>query len=185
MIEIIIMGSMLAILLHASRQVVQHMNVAFQLGTLAAKDAQQAVTLIDASRTQGLRITKLVGQWFIDALTAGQGPILVGMSTGLDTAAKVEEALEADPQDLEDVPAMEQANRKVAPQAVLTQDSDGAVGGGDGHWPIQRKQYMPFKMIEEGNGLELFAYNLGSAALASTDPLVRFVGVCVGEWLRD
>ncbi len=161
------------------------MNVAFQLGTLAAKDAIQATTLIDASRTQGIRITKLVGQWFIDTLTAGQGPILVGMSTGLDTAAKVEEALEADPQDLQDVPAMEQANRKVAPQAVLTQDSDGAVGGGDGHWPIQRKQYMPFRQIEEDNGLELFAYNLGAAPLSSTDPLVRFVGVCVGEWLRD
>ncbi len=161
------------------------MNVSFQLGTLAALDAIQSVTKIDASRTQGIRITKLVGQWFIDALTAGQGPILVGMSTGLDSAAKVEEALEADPQDLQDVPAMEQANRRVAPQAVLTQDSDGAVGGGDGHWPVQRKQYMPFRQIEEDNGLELFAYNLGAAPLSSTDPLVRFVGVCVGEWLRD
>lgn len=167
------------------RMVVQHINQSFQLGTLAALDAIAQVTKIDAARLQGITVKKVVGNWFIDALTAGQGPIMVGMEVGLSSAALIEEAIEADPQGIDDTAAMEQSNRRVAPQAVLIQDSDGAVGGGDGQWNQQRKVYMPFRNIPEGSGLGLWAYNLGSAALSSTDPLVRFVGTVVGEWLRD
>ncbi len=45
----------------SDRMVVQHINRGFQLGTLAALDAIQQVTKIDASREQGIRIKKLVG----------------------------------------------------------------------------------------------------------------------------
>ncbi len=165
--------------------VVNHINQSFQLGTLAPLDAIAQVTKIDASREQGMRITKAVGNWFIDDLTGGQGPILVGMSVGVASAALVEECLEADPQNVDDTAAMEQSARKIAPQAVLTQDSDGAIGGGDGYWPQLRKVYIPWKEIPEGSGLSLWAYNTSSAALSTTDPQVTFIGVIVGEWLRD
>ncbi len=169
----------------SDRMVVQHLNQDFLLGTLAPLDAIQQVTKIDASRNQGIKVKKIVGNWTIDDLTAGQGPILVGMSTGLASASLVEECLEADPQGLEDAAAMEKSNRKVAPQALLTQSSDGAVGGGEGVFRVQSEQYFPWKEIPEESGLELWAYNTSAAALSTTDPTVKFVGVVVGEWLRD
>ncbi len=73
------------------------------------------------------------------------------MSTGLNSAAFVEEALEADPQGVDDTVSMEQSNRKVAPQAVLVEDSDT----GDGKWIQSQAVYMPFREIPEGSGLEL------------------------------
>ncbi len=183
MIELIIMGAVLALLLHTSRMVVQHINQSFQLGTLAPLDVIASVTEIDASREQGIRVKKIVGNWFIEDLTAGQGPILVGMEIGVPSAALVEEALEADPQDIDDTVAMEQANRAVMPQKLLTHSMD--TEGSPGVLNYQEDIYLPFRNIPEGTGLGLWAYNTSAAALSTTDPLVSFIGTVVGEWLRD
>ncbi len=161
------------------RQVVLHINQEIDITNLAALDAIQSVTQIDASREQGLMIDFIKGTWNLDVFTAGEGPILVGMSTGLASAALVEECIEADPQQKEDAVAMEQTNRKVAPQAVLT-------GNDDAMAPSQlyyRNMYFPWREIPEGKGLELFAYNLKTVLTSAA--LVRFTGVVVGEWLRD
>ncbi len=183
MIELILMGAMLALMMHTGRRFIQHINVEFNLGTLATLTTIQAVTPIDASREQGVFIKKIKGTWSCEGLTDGQGPILCGMTTGISSAALVNEALVADPGSSRDLVAMEQANRRVVPQMVIYSDNAGANGNGIGE-QYYRKQYWPFKEIPEGFGLELFAHNLDTV-LSVTDPLIRFNGVVEGEWLLD
>ncbi len=156
--------------LHASTQ----MTV-----SISASDVQLQATIIDGSREQGIRISKLKTCLSYEALETLIGPVVVGLSVGL-SAAEVEEALEADPQGMQDTPAMEQTDRKVFPIYMIPARTEV------NNRNIQKFETIedwPFREIDEGNSLDMWAFNIDGSAL--TAGIITLGMVLTGEWLRD
>ncbi len=163
------------------QQVVYLLNNSITLGTLAAQTTINAATQIDNARLQGMRIKKMKGAFRLINLTQNDGPILYGFTTGLSTA-EVTEALLADPQSVDDVPAVERGNRKVFPIGIL---SNGAETTPVLEQPLMwRRIRFPWPEIPESQDLAFFAFNLDTSAL-TTGATLRFDGVVVGDWLDD
>ncbi len=172
------MGALLGLILHSSRQQVQHGITVVAAGTLAGNDTITASMQIDASRNQGVRIKQLKAAFQYNGKTDDEGPIMYGLSLDL-SAAEVEEALEADPQGTGDTPAIEQANRKVFPIGVF--DQKNLVRSG----PIMLEEvHLPWKEIEEGTGIQLWIHNYDASALTTGGGLTM-MWTAVQEWLRD
>ncbi len=114
-----------------------------------------------------------------DGKIDGEGLFIVGFSHGL-TAAEIEEALVADPQGENDIPAMEEANRPVYPQWII--GKDGVESFRDRHRQLERIRY-PWKIIPEGVNLQIWIW--APSDNLTTGMFVRTQHVWVTEWLRD
>lgn len=162
----------------AGRQQVQHGIAAISLGTLGTNDTISVALTIDGSRDQGIFLKKMKAGFQLNGLTTDDGPLLVGLALAM-SAAEVEEALEADPQGVDDVPASEQANRKVFPIGFFTQGKDPV----DADLIPLRRVKFPWKEISEGQNLFMFVHNYGGNM--TTGAAVTMIWTAVQEWLRD
>ncbi len=147
------------------RQVPVYPTIA--LSTLGTKDVLAAV-LINAS-TDAYRMLSLDGVWSVTGLTAGEGPVAVGIARGDYTAAEIEEALEAATAvDLGDLIAQERASRMVRQVGICSQQEPILNGG----------QQMKTKLnwpVAIGDQPKIWAYNLDTGAL-TTGAEAKFSG---------
>ncbi len=146
------------------------------LSTLAAKDLIGA-GLIPAS-TDTYRLVSLKGVWTIQGLTAGEGPILVGVARGGYSDAEVEEAIEASNIDRGTPVQQERARRLVREIGVLTATGAGTQGSlNDGNFLSTKLNWL----IPIGEQVTFWAYNL-STSLLSTGASVDCIG---NAWVKD
>ncbi len=155
------------------------------LGALVASTAILLAQIMDSSLEQGHKLKKLKGTMEMKSKTAGQGPILIGISSGLD-AAEVAEAIVADPQLHKDAGDSDESNRKVFPIWVLPEASTsmGNVSAAILDHNKLENLRVPSWTTEEGRALNWFAHNLGSADLTS-GTTIQLTWAIVIEWLRD
>ncbi len=145
------------------------------LGTLAAKTLViQAFGDVVTERTL---VTSLVAQWSLIGKTVAdnQGPIMVGVSHGDYTAAEVEVWIERQNSWKEaDLVAREISGRKIRRIGVFTQQGiDLGAMTLNGGRPVKTKLNW---ILNAGVTIDFWAYNNGSAALATTDPNVVVSG---------
>ena len=149
------------------------------LGTLGSDLVLKSALRVDASRENGVRITKLKAAVSYNGKTATEGPLLVGLcSTDLSTT-EIAEALAADPQKPDDVPASEQVMRQVFPIWLIPA---GPASEPDTKELVEIS--YPWKEVAEGDGLAWFVQNRDGNAL-TTGCTIEIHGVCIGEWLND
>ncbi len=160
-------------------QQVQYINDNVIVANLATTKVQGQAIAIDGSRTQGVRIKKMMGAVTWEGKTTIEGPLLYGIATIDLSNAEIEEALEADPQGENDQPASDQGNRQVFPLGLIP----ASVLISAAHTQHYRRWNWPWKTIPEGSGLKFWVQNLDSATL-TTGTLVNFSCVIVQEWLR-
>ncbi len=145
------------------------------LGTLAAKDViLQAFGDTVKDRTF---ISSLIARYSITAFTksTSDGPILVGVCHSDYTAAEVEEWIEnADSWDEGNMIQQEIAKRKIRMVGTFQNPVDEAAADvlNDGK-PIRTKLNW---ILNQGQTLNLWAYNQGGSPLATTDPVVQAFG---------
>lgn len=152
-------------------------NEELALGTLAATTIITA-PFDDAVNERAL-ISSIVASYSITDLSPGTGigPIMVGVAHSDYTAAEIEAFLEnATTWEETDQIGQEISKRKVRIVGILGQggsaSSTDVASLNDGK-PIKTKLNW---ILTVGQTLQLWAYNLGSAAVATTDPLVSCVG---------
>ncbi len=151
-------------------------DVDFALGTLAAKDLISDTE--DSVLTEEAWISSVLATWAIENFTqgAGDGPIVVGVAHPDYTNAEVEEFLEnAGSWDQGNLIQQEIARRKIRQVGTFSATLLAATGGGalnDGN-PIHTKCGW---MLNTGISLRFWAYNMGTSALATTDPHVLVNG---------
>ncbi len=164
----------------SGREQVFHEQVTITVGGLAQNVAIGSVGNLDGTREQGFRIKKMKYAVSFEGKTAGEGPVTFGVAHTLN-AAEVAEALIADPQHNEDIPATERGNRKVYPLEFFP--SNG-VDRTQSHGPmVFRNIRFPWKEVSEGQNIFWWVFAQGSAL--STGMVVEVAAVYFGEWLRD
>ncbi len=144
------------------------------LGTLAARSL--VVSSFDETVNERTLVSSIVASWSLDdwTLTSNAGPILVGVAHGDYTAAEIEAVIENTGSWNEgDLVSREVGNRKVRIIGTfrVTATGEGAVLN-HGR-PIKTKLNW---ILNQGQTLDAWAYNLGSAAVATTDPSVHIEG---------
>ena len=147
------------------------------LGTLAAKVMISAN--FDEVMVEKGRITSLVASWSLSNFTValGDGPILVGVAHGDYTDAEKEAFIEATGfWDKGDKIAQEVGRRLIRVVGTFRQEvndvGQGSVVLNDGK-PIKTRLNWP---LITGSTLNIWAYNLGTSALASTNPVLSVQG---------
>ncbi len=148
---------------------------ALQLGTLAA--ATIVTDLWNDSVVDRTLLSSILCTWTLSNLTTAQGPIAFGVAHSDYTDAEIEACIETiDSWNEGNLPAREVGNRKV--RQIGTFVGEAAAGGtvdvqfNDGK-PIKTKLNW---ILTNGDALTMWAYNLSTGALATTDPLMRAVG---------
>ncbi len=159
-------------------QQVVHDIIENAIGAVSASAAKQIATKWDASRLQGGRIKKMKAFMSYEGKTDGEGPIIVGLTHGL-SVLEVAEALVADPQGEDDVPAIEESNRPVYPIWVIVPD-----GTESSRSPLNlyRTIKYPWKRIPEGVALNWFVFSRDALTTGIT---MDISSVTVLEWERD
>lgn len=152
------------------------------LSTLGQNTALVASTKIDGTRLQGVKIIDIFGAFSMDGKTTGEGPIYYGFVVNDLTVAEIAEAFAADPQSQDDDPATSRADRKLI---VVGQYGEAAtssqIAAQEQKW---EKQMWPKSwVIREGNGFNIFAFNVGAALTTGT--VIRWDGVIKSEWRQD
>ncbi len=153
------------------------------LGTLNAKVVVSAG--FDQSVEERTWASSMRAIWSLEnvTLTAGVGPVLVGVAHSDYTAAEIEAWIENTGSWSEgDLVSQEVAKRKIRKVGIF----DDMVGGAaeinvlnEGR-PIRTKLNW---ILTTGQSLQLWAYNLGTASFATTDPTVDVQGI-VHLWPR-
>ncbi len=154
-------------------------NIEIDIAALAALTGVIGTGKIDASRAQGFRTLMQRGRIELDGTGVGSGaggPVFVGFSDQ-DSLSKIEQAIEADPQSIQDDPAMEQAGRKIFQLGFLSQQ-DSALAGQN----FSKKHRQSFI---EATSLVYFAYNTDLNAAISAATQVKIFVEHIGVWLRD
>ncbi len=149
----------------------------FALGALAKQTAIIDTTRIDNARLQGFRVLKIEYFMNIKSMTAGEGPILVGLAHGM-AATVIATGIGADPQRSGDPSEIENAERPTFPLEILHANADG-----DGKVTAQGVWKNPWS-IQEGTDLNWFVYNFGNADL-TTGGIVQIIAKAFGIWLKD
>ncbi len=134
---------------------------ALVLGTLAANDVISSA--IPGTVSKRTWVASIDVSATLRGAVAAEGPIVIGIAHSDYTAAEIEECLEASGSwDLGDKIAQEQGRRQVRtigafePQAATDRLNDG------------KKLRIRCKFaLEDGDGLQLWAYNQGGGALSS------------------
>ncbi len=161
-----------------SRQQVQHHNPSLPLGSLGSQQVISVLMDIDESRENGVMIKQFKASVDIRDKTVNEGPIRVGFSVGLSDA-EIKEALDADPQGANDVPATEQANRKVFPVWTIP---SGLVSSNE--IQVLADIHFPWKEIDEGTAVTIWAQNCDSSTLTTGAVITTLISL-VQEWLND
>ncbi len=144
------------------------------LGTLAAQ------TLVgdtwDESANQRMLISSIVANYSLDGLVAGQGPIIFGVAHSDYTDAEIEVVIEA-------VGSWDEGNKVSQEQAKrLVRQIGQFVGELDtGTDDIQFNDGKPVKtklnwILNTGDTLKMWAYNVSTAALTTSAPVMRANG---------
>ncbi len=145
------------------------------LGTLAGSTLISDI--YDNVVNERTLVSSHIGTWTLSDLTpgAGVGPILVGIAHSDYTNAEIEEVIEATASWNEgDLLAQERAKRKVRRIGIfdtLDNAADSVVLN-DGK-PIKTKLNW---ILLQGQSLRFWAYNMGTGALATTDPRLQVQG---------
>ncbi len=154
-------------------------NLEIDVASLAAITAVTGTSRIDAAREQGFRTLVQRGVISVDGTMVAAptgGPIMVGFSN-LDTLDEVEEAIENDPQDMQDTPGVEQAKRFLNIVGYLYPSVEGIR-----HFAFEHK----FRMSAiEGTSILWFAYNTDVTSALPASSQVKIFCEHLGVWLRD
>ncbi len=152
------------------------------LGTLAG--ATLVAVAFDDAVTERMLISSLVATWSLSDVTPVEncGPVIVGVAHSDYTAAEIEAVIEAvNSWDEGDLITREIMQRKV--RIVGTFRDRGVpleqIVLNDGR-PVKTKLNW---ILTTGDTLDVFAYNLGTAAFATTDPQIHVSGH-VNLWPR-
>ncbi len=145
------------------------------LSTLAAKTAISDG--FDEVVNERTLVSSLVATYALAAFTksTGDGPILVGVAHGDYTTAEIEEFVEmTDSWDEGNLVEQEIAKRKIRRIGIFDNPVDEAAVSvlNDGK-PIKTKLNW---ILLQGQTLKVWAYNMGTSALATTSPLVLLEG---------
>ncbi len=148
-----------------------------ELTTLASRTV--ASGNYDESVNERTLMTSHVAAWSLDDLTdaADVGPIMVGFAHGDYSGPEIEEFIENTGSWNEgDLVSQEIAKRKIKVVGTFGSPPGGAATGravlNDGK-PIKTKCNW---ILNQNQGLELWAYNLGGAAIATTVPNLHVEG---------
>ncbi len=145
------------------------------LGTLAAKTL--VGTAFDNTVAERTYVSSIVASWSLQGFTqaSDDGPILVGVAHSDYTDAEIEEVIEnTGSWDEGDLISQEKNARKVRKVGILGQGE-----GVDEAFRLANGRKIKTKLgwiLNAGDTLRLWAYNLGASALATTDPEVQVEG---------
>ncbi len=138
------------------------------LGTLAANAI--VITNFVENAAQRVMLSSIIATWVLNGLTASQGPILFGVAHSDYTDAEIEQVIEAtNSWDKGDLVAREIAKRQVRVIGTMAPEVDAQVVDvrfNDGK-PVKTKLNWN---LEVGATLQMWAYNISPAALATTNP---------------
>ncbi len=180
MITEIVILTMLAVLLHSGRQQLLQESLSFSVGALTAPAVSLLVTKIDAAREQGCVIKKMKAAYSWSGKTAAEGPVLFGYSVGL-SAAEILEALQADPQHIEDTPATEEANRKVFPVLYIAKNADEKTQSNS----MVKLATVPIPWRDIPEGVEFNGWAFAFDDNLTAGLIIQMHHVYVTEWSRD
>ncbi len=131
------------------------------LSTLASVTAIRS-TLIAAPVGSSYRVVSVKATWSVVPFTAGDGPLILGISHGDYTITQIKEFIEATGSiDLGDKQQQEKANRLIRIVGTVSSVSDSTLNDGR---PIKTK--LNWKMTQ-GKALSFFVYNDGAGALTT------------------
>ncbi len=159
-----------------------NIEVDMDLGTLAARTA--IVQGVGDVVSESMLVSSVVARYSLSNLSAlvNSGPILVGLAHSDYTAAEIEAFLEdTTGWAIGDLVAQEISSRKIRRIGVFDQEGSAtnAFSLNDGK-PIKVKLNW---LLATGQTVDIWAYNLGTAALGTTDPNVNIQGHA-NLWLR-
>ncbi len=148
----------------------------FGLGTLASKTV--IVDLVDDVVTEKTWLSSVKAMWSMDEFTEAlnQGPIMVGIAHSDYSTAEIEEWVEnlASWEEF-DLIGQEVAKRKIRKVGVFAWVDSTATG----QYALNNGRAITTKcgwMLGTGQTVRIWAYNMGSAALATTDPNIMTEG---------
>ncbi len=144
------------------------------LGTLGANVLISGVTDTVNERTL---ISSVVATYSLAGLTPGEniGPVLVGLAHSDYTDAEIEAWVENQTGwDEGDLVSREIANRKIRRIGLFDEPATAnlSVALNEGRTIKTKLNWI----VNQGQGLSLWAYNTGTAAIATTDPNVHMQG---------
>ncbi len=149
-----------------------NINETLSLGTLASETLVAAN--FDESPEETTLISSIVATWSIDLLTAGQGPILVGVAHSDYSDAEIEAVIENlaswDQGSKVEQEIAKRLVRKIGTIVSVGGTSDAVLNEGK---PIKTKLNW---RLNTGDTLKIWAYNLSSNAFSTTVPLLQAEG---------
>jgi len=152
-------------------------NETLALGTLASETLVSVI--FDDTISERALLSSIVATYTQKALTpaAGVGPIMVGIAHSDYSDAEIENFVENTGTWKEaDLVAQEVGNRKVRIVGVF---GDGGSASATDSFSLNDGKPIKTKLnwiLTQGQSLRLWSYNLGSAAVATTDPQITAVG---------
>ncbi len=183
MLEILIAGLLVWMLVarkgkrrKMGRYIRGSVNEGFSLGTLAGGTLLS--TVFDETVSERTLISSLIATYALADVTVGTdiGPVMVGVAHSDYTDAEIEAVIEATSSWAEaDLVAREVANRKVRRIGIFhgaNTNAAGIVTLNDGK-PIKTKLNW---ILTTGQTLNLWCYNMGANAFATTAPVCRIEG---------
>ncbi len=147
------------------------------LTTLASKDVVGAI--FDEVVNERTLVSSLVAAWALNNFTPGAniGPFAFGVAHSDYTDAEIEEYLEQTGQwDEGNLQSQEVSKRKIRRIGVIGGDIDDAADIGQFNDGRPKKTKLNWILLQ-GQSLRLWAYNMGSANVATTAPSL----VCNGH----
>ncbi len=157
------------------RYVKGNLDLDGDLGTLASRTAVLISTDTVIDRTL---VSSVVATYSLSGVSIGNdiGPVEVGVAHSDYTLAEIEAYLElATSWNETDLLDKEVQSRKIRRIGVF----DSPVGGAGGAYMLNDGKPIKTKLnwiMTNGQGLNYFAYNLGTAAFSTTDPNVKIRG---------
>ncbi len=159
-----------------ARYIRGNVNEEQAIGTLAAKTMISSA--FDDTVSEKARISSVVATWTISNWTGANnnGPLLVGVAHSSYSTAQIEAWLEATSGwQSNDLVAQEVAQRRIRTIGSLAhprQSTIQQVSLNDGK-PVKTKLNW---VLETGATVQMWCFNQGTAAFATTDPMVRVEG---------
>ncbi len=181
MMEIIILGIVIMMLMAKRRPMGRYIrgtvDEELDLGTLAARTA--ILVIFDNVVNERMLISSLVAIWSLADWTVAtsDGPVLVGVSHSDYNATEIEEYLEQTQSWNEGNKIAQEINTRKIRRIGVFQSPIGGVAAdavvlNDGK-AIKTK--LNWIMLQ-GQSLNIWAYNMGGSAFATTNPTLRAVG---------
>ncbi len=164
-----------------SNKMITYGQVQLALSTLGGLTAIAVLTKVDSSRGSGAKIAKWLANVSFEGKTVDEGPFIWGLANGDFTDVEITECIQSDPQEENDVPDSERANRRIW---VIGTIDKNAVDSRE--YPVMKLQNFPFpwRSVEEGDNIQFWVFNADGSAI-TTGCVVTMRFVAVGEWLLD